>query len=346
MIKSFAVALNMKARKVRKSTLEMLGQHVDVEDLYITQTIEQSDRSLDEIIEKRYPLVLCGGGDGTAMRIIEQMRRKVEEHRAAGEDCRMPRFGLLKLGTGNGWAGLLRVPRKVKPIWALRQMRPEDLRFTEFNMIETEDRLFHFGGFGADAMILNDYINLKNRFSSGPLWKMANSIAGYLWATFAVAVPRVAIKKWRINVRVINNSDEPVYRVTYSGGEVEAPVKKGEVLFAAPTLIASVGTTENYGFDLKIFPYACRKKGYMHLRLTDTPVLPAMRRLRDIWTGKWESPNLHDFLVKDIIIESDEEMPFQLGGDPEGYRKSARFKVSDFLPDVLDFRKIEKIREP
>lgn len=322
----------------------MLSQHVDMEDLYITRTIEQSDQSLDEIIQKRYPLVLCGGGDGTAMRIVEQMRRKVKAHREAGEDCRMPKFGLLKLGTGNGWAGQLRVPQKVEPIWALRQLRLEDLQFTEFNMIETEDRLFHFGGFGADAMILNDYINLKNKFTRGLLWKLANSITGYLWATFAVAIPRVAIKKWRINVRVINNSDEPIYRITYSGGAVPLPVKKGEVFFAKPTLIASVGTTENYGFNLKVFPYACRMKGYMHLRLTDTPVFAGIRQIRNIWRGDWESPYLYDYLVKDIIIESDEDMPFQLGGDPEGYRKSARFKVSDFLVDVLDFRKMGQTR--
>ena len=336
----FAVVINMRARKSRSSTIDMLSQHVDVEDIYITKTIEQSDQSLDEIIRQRYPLVLCGGGDGTAMRIIEQVRKKVAKLNDAGGDYEIPRFGLLKLGTGNGWAGLLEMPSKVEPIWKLRQLRSDELKFTKFNMIEAENRLFHFGGFGVDAMVLNEYIELKDNHPTGLMWKFSNSMLGYLYATFLKAVPRVAIKDWKMKVRVYNNSDEPVYKIAHSTGPVDIYAKKGDLLFEGETLIAGVGTTENYGFNLKVYPYAGVKEGYMQLRLANVKVLSILPSVPVVWKGTWETEGLADFLVKDITVESDEELPFQLGGDPEGFRKKTRFTVSDFMPEVLDFRKV------
>ena len=329
----------MNARKVRQTTLDMISRHVDIDDVFVTRTIEQSDQSLDEIIERRYPLVLSGGGDGTAMRVIEQMRRKVARRNAAGGDFAVPKFGLLKLGTGNGWAGLLETPGKVEPIWALRQSRAHELKFTPFNMIEAENRLFHFGGFGLDALVLNNYINLKNKFTSGFLWKLANSMAGYLWATFAISAPQVMLRHFALHARIVNNSDDPVYRVGPDGALVELPLKKGETIYDSRTLLIGFGTTTNYGFQLKVYPWACAKPGYMQLRTADTNVPQVIRNIRPIWTGHPGVPGLADWLVKDVIVESAESMPFQLGGDPEGYRERAHFKVSDFTVDMLDFRR-------
>jgi len=329
----------MKARKVRQSTLDMIAKHVDVDDIYITRTVEQSDQSLDDIIQKRYPLVLSGGGDGTAMRVIEQMRLKVNRLNAAGGDYRMPQFGLLKLGTGNGWAGLLRVPRKVEPIWALRRLRDHELRFTPFNMMESEGRLFHFGGMGVDALVLNDYINLKNKFTTGFMWKLVNSLLGYLIALISRSIPQTIFKKFAVYVKVTNMSDEPIYRITCSKGLEELPIKKGETIYEGRSLIAGFATTENYGFNLKAYPFACAKPGYFQLRLADLTVVQVLSHTKRVWVGKWEVPGLRDFMVKDIHIESKVDVPFQLGGDPEGYRREARVKTSDFVVEMLDFRR-------
>jgi len=331
--------MNLKARKVRQSTLEMLGKHVDVEDLYITRTVEQSDESIDEIIECRYPLVFCGGGDGTAMRVMEQMHKKVIAHNEAGGSYEVPKFGLLKLGTGNGWAGLLNVPPHVKPIWAIRRARSVgELTFATFNMIECDDRLFHFGGFGVDALILNDYIDLKRWFTKGPLWRVGNSLWCYLLALVFKSIPKVLKSGFMMNVRITNESDEPVYRVSHTGGIQESPFAKGDVLYEGPTLIVGLATTCNYGFKLKVYPHALKKPGYMNLRLCCAPVPTILRNIRKLWLGRYEHPDLYDFLVKDVSVELEEEAPFQLGGDPEGYRKGGRFRVSDLTVDVLDFR--------
>ena len=329
----------MKARKVKRQTMEMISQHVDVEDLFVTQTVEQSDQSLDEIIERRYPLLFSGGGDGTAMRVMEQIRNKVERHNKNGGNYKVPRFGLLKLGTGNGWAGLLEVPPRAEPIWAIRRVRKTDeLKFATFNMIESEGRLFHFGGFGVDAQILNDYIDLKNRYTRGFMWKIANSLAGYLMAILFKTLPGIMMRGFSIDAKIVNESDEPVYRASNSEGVVETPIKKGEVIYEGPTRIAGFATTCNYGFDLQMYPFAIKKPGYMQLRICASKISTILRNVVPIWTGKWEHPLLQDFLVKDVSVQIKGDAPFQLGGDPEGYRNAGRFRVSDFTVEVLDFR--------
>ena len=338
-MKNFAVVLNMKARKVNRGTLDMISKHVDVEDIYITHTVEQSDQSLDEIIKKRYPLVLCGGGDGTAMRIMEQMYKKAAKLNENGGDYTVPHFGLLKLGTGNGWAGYLEVPGGVKPIWAIRQMRENELKFENFNMMESKGRIFHFGGFGVDALVLNDYIELKNNYTEGFMWKLSNSLAGYAMTLASRSVPKAILDGFELNVRVINQSDEPVYKVNHSTGSVDLKLRKGDTIFEGRTLISGFGTTSNYGFNLKVYPFALMKPGYFQLRIADMSVPSVLLRLKDLWDGTMQHEGLHDFLVKDVRIESDNEMPFQLGGDPEGYQKSLEVKVSDFAPKVLDFRR-------
>lgn len=338
-MKKFAVALNMKARKVNEATLERISHHVDIEDIYVTRTIEQSDQSLDEIIEKRYPLLMCGGGDGTVMRIIEQVIKKVAMHNKSGQDYKVPRFGMLKLGTGNGWSGLLRVPPGVKPIWHVRQNRPEELVYSSFHMIESEGRLFHFGGFGVDALILNDYIELKRKFSSGFMWKLINSLAGYLIAIAFKSLPSVLFKGFKINSKITNLSDEPVYRAYPSREWEELPAKKGEVIFEGPVDATIFGTTSDYGFGLKVMPFAMDKEGYFCIKSTQAGPLHLLRNVKKIWNGTLEGPKIFDFMVKHVKLEIQEDAPFQLGGDPEGYRKSIELKIADFMPELLDFRR-------
>ena len=328
----------MKARKVNQSTLDLITKHVDIEDVYVTHTIEQSDQSLDEIIEKRYPLVLCGGGDGTAMRIIEQMRLKVSKHNASGGNYQVPKFGLLKLGTGNGWAGITRMPNGVEPIWVIRQHTMDQLLFSKFNMMEAENRLFHFGGFGYDALVLNDYIDMKKNYTEGFKWKLANSLVGYLGTIFAKSIPKITIESFNLNVRVINESDQPVYKCSHSKGLEETDYKKGDTLYEGKCQASVFGTTSDYGFGLKVMPWAMTKKGYFQVRTSDVGAMIPLMNIKRLWQGKIEHPRIYDFLVTEARLEFEDESPFQLGGDPEGYRQSLHVKTSDFLPEVLDFR--------
>jgi diacylglycerol kinase family enzyme len=272
------------------------------------------------------------------MRIIEQMQLKVQKHQKAGKDITLPRFGILKLGTGNGWAGLLQTPPSVEPIWALRQVAETDLKFTRFNMIEAEGRVFHFGGFGADALILNDYIDIKNKYTKGFRLKLVNSLFGYLYAMFTRSIPTLLFKGFKLKLRVTNLSDEPLYTVNHSDGIKESPIKKGETIYEGPADACIFGTTSDYGFGVKVMPFAMDKPGHFMLRVAAPGIKVLLKNIRAVWNGTIDHPDIHDFLVKKVRIELEADGPFQLGGDPEGYRKSVDLEVSDFAPEVLDFR--------
>ena len=79
----------MNAKKVNKGTLKLFYKHVDEMDLYVTHDFMECDQSLDDIIKKKYPLIFCGGGDGTVMRIIEQYYLKVKALKVSGSDHRI-----------------------------------------------------------------------------------------------------------------------------------------------------------------------------------------------------------------------------------------------------------------
>lgn len=330
----FAVVMNSKARKVKHHSIEMMRRCVPDDDLFVTQTVEQSDACLDEIIVKRYPLVFCGGGDGTAMRIIEQLFRHVKRRRSEGEDVAMPRIGILKLGTGNGWAGQLEVPPKTEPIERFRRGRAE--RFSTFHMVMVEDRLAHMGGVGLDAGVLNDYIDMKNKYTKGFMWKMANSVFGYFFTIFFRSIPKFFKKGPSFSARIFNNSDETIYRINGQDQPEPIDVKKGELLHEGVLKWVGFATTENFGFNLKVFPFASTMPGYIHLRLIWTPISVLVAHIPSIWTGKFRK-NSADFLIKSVVIESDNEMPFQLGGDPEGYRKQIVVELAPDTVEVLDF---------
>src|SRR4051812_19948479 len=94
-----AVIVNGRARQVTEDIVEVLDQIVQSGDLFVSRSLEEADRIAETIAERRYPTVLTGGGDGT---FVQMVTRVVRAAKARGQTP--PRFGLLKLGTGNALA--------------------------------------------------------------------------------------------------------------------------------------------------------------------------------------------------------------------------------------------------
>lgn len=327
----------MNAKRVNKGILKLFVKHVNEMDLYVTHNLEECDQSLDEIIKKKYPLVFCGGGDGTIMRIIEQYYQKVKALKKKGKDYKMPKFGILKLGTGNALAGVLGIPEKAEPINAVNSAIEGGVGFKKFNIIESGDRMFHFGGLGIDALVLNDYLEIKSKFSKGFLWKLSNTLAGYLAAVFFKSLPRIMFKGFKLRVRVINESSSPVYRVSSIGGIQETGIKEGDLIYEGTADAVIFGTTTDYGYKLKVMPFAFSKPGYFHLKIANTGVLKMLANLKSLWSGEWDDLELYDYLAREVRIESAEPAPLELGGDPEGYRREIKLKISDFTQEFLSF---------
>ena len=97
-----AVVVNGRAKQVTEELVETLDQIVQSGDLFVSRSLDEGKDIARIIVERGYPTVLTGGGDGTFVQMVSWVVRSAEE---LGKP--FPRFGLLKLGTGNALAWVL-----------------------------------------------------------------------------------------------------------------------------------------------------------------------------------------------------------------------------------------------
>src|SRR6185312_4137237 len=97
-----AVVVNGNAKSVTGEVIETLDQILDSGDLFVSRRVEESEAIARTLVDRGYGTILTGGGDGTFTVVVtavvnEARRRSVP----------LPRFGLLRLGTGNSLAWVL-----------------------------------------------------------------------------------------------------------------------------------------------------------------------------------------------------------------------------------------------
>jgi len=242
------------------------------------------------------------------------------------------------MGTGNGWAGLLKVPRGIKPLLEIIKKPLPTLKFTRFNTLSYNDRIFDRGGIGLDGAFLDGYVRLNEGHRGRILQRLSNGLFGYLSALTLDLLPDVRKHKFRTHIRITNRSEKPVFRASRSRGVEETGFKLEDTIFEGTANYVGFGTNPIYGFGFKILPFALEKPGCMALRILDLSVAKGMMNVIPLWTGSFEDQCLQDFLVSHISIECGMDLPFQLGGEAQGSVRRAEIKVSSFEPEILDFR--------
>src|SRR5262245_15022982 len=95
-----AVVVNGNAKSVTSEVIETLDQILDSGDLFVSRRVEESEAIARTLVDRGYGTILTGGGDGTFTVVVTAV---VKEAARRGEP--LPRFGLLRLGTGNLLAG-------------------------------------------------------------------------------------------------------------------------------------------------------------------------------------------------------------------------------------------------
>jgi diacylglycerol kinase family enzyme len=318
-----AFLLNANARAVNDRLIEELAEIVPAGDLFLSRTLEDAEIFVRTIARRGYGKVYLGGGDGTLVTTLALLRQVVAKEKLA-----MPAIGVLKLGTGNAMALAMMAAEPVvdaNHIVSKGASATKDVRF-----VETDDGvLTPFAGMGYDGAVLNDYMALKAKAKGSPVArKVVESVWGYLGAMLFKTVPG-ELKSELPNVRVTTKS-EAIYMMATPDGDVEQVLPAGTVLFEGPAPIISIGAIPYYGYGFTMFPFAGRKDGYVQLRVGAIPIPVILANLwPSVWKGRFRHPTLKDFLVKDVLIESDRELPYQIGGDAKGHKKSVSFKVAD-----------------
>lgn len=325
-----AVVVNGNAKSVSAEVIETLDQILDSGDLFVSRRVEESEAIARTLVDRGYGTILTGGGDGTFTSVVTAVVNEARRRQAP-----MPRFGLLRLGTGNSLAWVLgsspstdKGPGTRRALAADLQRLRADAGSRLLRLVEAEGMMSPFCGFGIDAVMLRDYGAVKSALGRGPLKRLAAGPLAYALAATTKTIPSYLVRKTP-HCRVINEGSD-AFRVGNKGKIIGAPVPRGAVLYEGPAKLAAIGTIPYYGFGFRIFPYADDRSDRMHLRLTNITTLAFVANFRPIWRGEYEDmSSTFDFFVDDITIEMDPPTAFQIGGDVRGERSSVRVRMTE-----------------
>jgi diacylglycerol kinase family enzyme len=328
-----AVVVNGNAKSVTAEVIETLDQILDGGDLFVSRRVEESESIARTLVDRGYGTILTGGGDGTFTVVVTAV---VNEARRRGVP--LPRFGLLRLGTGNSLAWVLGASkmgaRGSRGLAADLARLRSDAGSRFLRLVEAEGMLSPFCGFGIDAEMLRDYGKVKSFLARGPLKRLAPGPVAYAVAATTRTIPRYMLRSTP-HCRVINEG--AAFRVGEKGGMMGSPVPAGSLLYEGPAKVASLGSIPYYGFGLRFFPYAEDRPDRMQLRLSNISPLAFLSNFRPIWRGEYEDlETTFDYLVDDVTIEMDPPTSFQIGGDVVGERSRVRVRLTEPIR-IVDF---------
>jgi diacylglycerol kinase family enzyme len=330
-----AVLLNSNARRVSRRVIKSLGQVVPASDLFLSRSELDARRIAIAVVDAGFDTVFLGGGDGTMMCFINEIQNQVFQRRQFFPTA-MPRFGVLRLGTGNSVASLVKASKGqgfVDDILKARSGEVPGYRTVE--LLQIEGRRAPFAGLGIDGKLLNDYVWVKEHFGKGPLSPFLRGPGGYVASVALKTVPHYLTHSTEVNCRVVNGNTT-AYRMGPDGSASET-FAPGAEMYSGALMMAAAGTVPFYGFELKMFPFAATRKGMMNLRLGMQAPASILANLQKLWNGTWFPDGIKDYLVHDCTISFDREMPFQLAGDAQGYRRELKFAVARESVELVDF---------
>ncbi len=342
-----AVLLNMNARVVTPRIIRSIQQVVPPSDLYASCSLDDARRIAGEVLRKGYDTVLTGGGDGTFVGYLQAFREEVKQgvssdgvlaHDLAPRS--LPTLGALRLGTGNALATLsgaapMNGGGVLEDILHVRAGRVTKTR--RLDLIEVDGIAAPFAGFGYDALILNNYLKFKNLLRGTPASPLGEGLPGYTLSLAFLSIPQALVKSFPdVEVR---NDGPPAFHIGDDGEPIGEPIPNGGLLYKGLARFVSAGTCPHFGFDFRVFPFAGKKPGKMHLRVASTGVVQALANLPSIWRGTWRSPSFHDFYAEQVRVTCARPMPLQVGGDAKGYRDELIMRVSPSPVELIDFNR-------
>jgi len=259
------------------------------------------------------------------------------------------RIGLLKLGTGNGWAHVMGAPSVERSVDLLRRAseRLPSLPFRRFDLLEVEGFVAHFAGTGWDAELIDDFHAQKTDARFLPR-RVRYGLAGYLNGLLTRAVPR-NLRLPRVQVEV-ENTGATVLGIDPRGRSFElqntAPGEERAVLYRGPVSVCGVGTSSEWGFGFKAFPFAGLVRGRFNLRMYVGTTGEALARVPMLWSGKHPLDKMLTWLLTSCEARFSRHVPLQIGGDLLGHRDRIRYGVAAETVDVLDWRALTEELEP
>lgn len=328
----FAVVVNGNARGVTDDLVAVLDEILVAGDLYVSRTLEEGREIARRIVEKRYDVVLTGGGDGTFVQMVTWI---TEDARALG--VARPGFGFLRLGTGNALAWVLGATSGgtrgvlVDIARARRAGAKGSLR-----LIDVAGKLAPFAGIGVDGMAVSDFEAMKSRLERLPLLgpRTTGGLA-YVLSIGGVSMPKVLMQP-TVRVRIVNDGAKTA-RLDRTSAPSGRLVPRGETLFEGDVRSCIFSTIPYWGFGARVFPLADPRGDRFHLRAVNIDSVAVVRNLRSIWDGTYRSEDVAEFLVEAAVLEFEKPVPLEIAGDAAGSFTRLPLALHDEPVRVVDF---------
>jgi diacylglycerol kinase family enzyme len=322
-----AVILNPHASGVDPKVVGHLHRLVPQRDLFLSHDLEDSQKIAATVVARAYDGVLFGGGDGTFVQCLDDIRGQAEKRERP-----MPGVGILRLGTGNALANALGASRPTRAGLErdLNRARDPEAR-RSLRLLRVDGKLTPFAGCGLDAQILDDYHRFAARLEDlapnlaprlGPNGRYALSVGLRSLPRFlASSLPRV---------EVINRGG-PAYRIDWRTGRVidKQPIRAGALLFAGRVSLCSASTIPYFGLSLKMFPFVDARRDRFQLRCATASAFETVSHLPSVFRGEYRSANLHDFLCDEIEMRIERPVPVQIGGDVQPPRDRLLVRLAE-----------------
>lgn len=331
-----AVVVNLNSRRGSQRFADFAQRALPSSRVVATRSLDDVAKFVDGLSAAGTPRVLLsGGGDGTAIGLLDALRARSQA---------FPALGIVKLGTGNAWAATTQAPSPKKALETMARVVERGdttLPTTDYWLVEVEGRLTPFAGSGWDAEVLHDYRVQKEALPHG-LRRFAEGAPGYFASLFTRTVPRNVLQRSRPRVRLINLGKDALTFDPH-GNVVAVPnAKPGTVLYDGPYGVAGAGTSCELGFGFKALHFARTRPGHMHVRIYAASPTEATRRLPQLWTGTHPLPHSHDFLLSHCRMEFDRDVPVEIGGDAVGLRRSVEYRVAPQVVSLIDWARLKQ----
>lgn len=328
-----AVIVNGNAKSVTAEVVDTLDRILAAGDLYVSRSIDEGREIAKTVLDRGYGTVLTGGGDGTFTHVVTQV-----VHQARARGVKPPRFGLLRLGTGNSLAWVVGATgMKGRELAADVRRLQGDAGARPMRLVEVEGILAPFCGFGIDANVLADFHAVRDGFRKLPIpIQWTGGELSYAVAALTRSIPSYLVKPVP-HVRITNLGGEAI-RIGDGGRPEGRPIATGELLYEGKARMVSTSTIPYYGFGFRVFPFADERADRMNLRVTTIGSVEFIRNFRPLWRGEYRNATtLFDFLVDKVRIDIEPSTAFQVGGDAMGERSSVEVAMSAEPIELVDF---------
>lgn len=174
---------------------DFIDKYLDKEkfnaNFVFTEYIGHAAELADEAANKNFDILIAAGGDGT----INEVATKVLQHKKI--------LGILPLGSGNGLARFLHIPKNLRQaILAINRLKIDKIDTATFN----NKKFFNLAGIGFDAHLSSVFSNDKKRGLAGYVKLGLKEVFGYRAQKYMIDIDGIEYQRNAFAISIANSS--------------------------------------------------------------------------------------------------------------------------------------------